>query len=441
MQNRWRMNDGIAALLLAIVALAPLPLASNRPMFWMLSASGVFFTASVFFAVMALKNRHLPVPLRRIWPWLALGAAYLLFMVLQSAGMLGAVAPKASLLATVRLAGYATFFFLVLQVSTNTNRAAWMADIMLYSVVLYALIGFLAHFEIVRFPATLMPDTYPNSATATFVNRNSFATYLGFGLLTSIALLTRRLRALWSRQRGVRLGALAFADIRLAFILAATLLIFVTLLATNSRMGVGAVVFALSIYLLILVGKRKKPGMIATLLGVGLAVGGFYLGFRLYGGDLVSRLGAVENDAEVRFALYRQVWDMIMDRPWTGFGADSFEMAFQPFHRLPVSPDLVWDKAHNSYLANWAETGLVFGSIPLVFLATILAVLARAALKRRRNFVLPLLGLSVILQAGLHSLLDFSLEIQANVYLFLAIVAMALADALSAKSRKEKQHA
>lgn len=159
--------------------------------------------------------------------------------------------------------------------------------------------------------------------------------------------------------------------------------------------------------------------------------------FYFYGPTLLDRLGSVVRDVDVRFALYQQVWEMIMARPWAGSGADSFEIAFQRLHHFPVSPDLVWDKAHNSYLTNWAEMGFVFGSVPIVLLFIAFVMFSKTVFQKQQSYLLPLLGLSVILQGAIHSLADFSLEIQANVYLFLAIMAIALADAMSTRiSRK-----
>jgi len=387
-------------------------------MFWMLSASIIFTTAGLFFMGIALKNRKLPVPIQKLWLPLALGGAYLAYMGLQSIGVLPSDTPKASLLATLRTLSYGAFFFLMLQVARNPRRASWMLETLFYAVLFYALIGFFARFNIAQLPEALMAGDSQSGARATFVNRNSFATYLGFGLLVGITLIIRRA----SRLR--------FADTRLVVYFVAVMVIAVTLMATNSRMGVAAVLVALGVLGLILAGKRSEIGLPAAALGAIIIALAISAAFYTYGENLLDRLGTVERDADVRFALYQQVWDMIMARPWAGFGADSFEISFQKFHSPPVSTDLIWDKAHNSYLTNWAEMGLVFGSMPAVLLALAFGVFCRSVYIRRQSFTLPLLGLTVILQGAVHSLADFSLEIQANVFLFLAIVAIALANSL-----------
>ncbi len=433
--GRGRFHNGLGLALLALVALAPAPLGSNRPMFWMLSAALVFLLATVFFARMAWQGRRWPIPLRAFWP-LALGAGlYLGFIALQASELLASaasVAPRASLLAFIRALSYAVFFFLVLQMAANGQRARWMVKGLLLSVLVYALLGFLARFGAGSGLYAWLPQNPDGNATGPFINRNAFATYLGFGLLTALALFARRLRALTGPR---------FADPMLLLYGAAGMLILVTLLATNSRMGTASALFAAGSFVALLLAKRQRLGAGRIALGGLLLALGLAAAFYLYGGALLERLGSVERDADVRFALYQQVWEMILARPWAGFGADSFALAFQPFHHLPVSPDLVWDKAHNTYLANWAELGLVFGSLPVAMLAGLAVYLGRVALTRRRNFILPLWGLCLILQGGLHALADFSLEIQADSFLFLAALAMALADALTARSHKGGRHA
>ncbi|MBL1436677.1 MAG: O-antigen ligase family protein [Rhodobacteraceae bacterium] len=427
MGHGWRINDGIAVVLLAIVAIAPMPLASNRPMFWMMSATLVFMAAGVFMASVARQNRALPVAMNRLWVPCLLVIAYLVFMAFQVFGGLYSATPNAGILAMLRTLSYATFFFLVLQVAAKPKRASWMLKTLFYVVVFYAFIGFLSRFGVVKFPEILMPSPSQFNATATFVNRNSYATFLGFGLLTGVALAACQIQSMRSQYRLQR-AALIIFDPGLMLYIAATLVISVTLFATNSRMGGAAVMLALAVFLLIIALKRSHFRALAVLLAVVALMAAVYP----YGPNLLDRLGSIEQDVDVRFALYQQVWEMIMARPWAGSGADSFEIAFQRVHRLPVSADLVWDKAHNSYLTNWAETGLVFGSIPIILLSIAFAIFVKAVFKKQQSYMLPLLGLSVILQGAIHSLADFSLEIQANAYLFLAIVAIALADTLRA---------
>jgi O-antigen ligase len=146
-----------------------------------------------------------------------------------------------------------------------------------------------------------------------------------------------------------------------------------------------------------------------------------------YGTLFLERLGRVGDASDVRMQLYQQVLQMIEARPLLGFGGDSFEYAYPLFHQAPVSVDLVWDKAHSTYLSLWAEYGLFFGSLPMLIVAIIVLQLGAAYVKAPGQDMLIRSGLCVILVGALHSLVDFSLEIEAVTFAFVAIVATAWA--------------
>ena len=111
-----------------------------------------------------------------------------------------------------------------------------------------------------------------------------------------------------------------------------------------------------------------------------------------------------------------------------GYGGGTFEVAYPLFHQLPVSPDLVWDRAHSTYLSLWAEMGVIAGSIPLLLVLWIAMEALRLYLSRRSgDWTAPAAAVAVIVVAALHSTVDFSLEMQANVFLFLAILATGIA--------------
>lgn len=253
MQHSWRLNDGVAMVLVAIVAVAPMPLASNRPMFWMISATFVFLTAGVFIVNIARKKRALPVSLRQLWLPCVIVGVYLVVMACEALGGLYSATPNASFLAMLHTLSYATFFFLVLQVAAKPKRASWMLKALFYAVVVYALIGFLARFGVVQFPEILI-SSHQFNATATFVNPNSFATFLGFGLLTGAYLTMRRSYTMWYRSSPHRVARI-FLDVRLMLYTAGILVISVTLFATNSRMGIFAIICALAVFMLVIAIK------------------------------------------------------------------------------------------------------------------------------------------------------------------------------------------
>lgn len=418
MKSKNRINDLVGLILMLIIALSPLPLGSNRPVFWAISASVVFFAMMLFLGAGALKKTHIRIPLRKFALIGGLAGIYLVYITLS---------PHADMLATLRILSYVVFFFLMVQVSTNRYRAKRIASGIFLIAAVYAAIGFAMLYSKIELPGEFGLSTQQSNAHGTFTNRNSYATYLGFGILLGMALLIKRVREYSN-------GMLALSDEKLVLTGVGIALMFVTLVSTNSRMGFAAFGVAAVFFLLVLIMKQARFGFWAMLgiTGAMLAVAG--LAFSLYGTTLLERLGSVERDADVRFALYQQVWEMILAKPWTGHGADSFEVAFPAYHRLPVSPDLVWDKAHNTYLTNWAEAGFIIGSIPILLGLAVSFQLLREVYIRRRRFIYPLLGASVILQGAVHSTVDFSLEVQANMYMLLAIIALGYAETAQVKN-------
>jgi O-antigen ligase len=134
--------------------------------------------------------------------------------------------------------------------------------------------------------------------------------------------------------------------------------------------------------------------------------------------------------------LYRQVATMIAADPWFGFGGGAFEWVFPLFNQPPLSADVVWDRAHSTYLGLWSEFGLVAGSVPLVIVA-ILAVGAAIGFWRSENgWSVPLAGLAVVAVAALHSTVDFSLEMPANAYVLLAVLGIGAASRMWAAGRR-----
>lgn len=423
-RQRWRTNDTVAVLLVGASASAPWLMGANRAIFWLPLSGVIFLAASIFFAGLWWRKRALPLPVRRLnWP-LLLAAGLLVFVGIQAMGGAGATQPRATALALIRLLSYATFFFLVLQLSINKTRARWMINALLAAIFTTAVFALWAPFGNVQLWPRFWPAGAQSGVHFPFVNRNTLATYLGFGLLAATALGMQRVNA-------VRAGAAGFSkgiDTGMISYSAAGVAMFVALVATGSRMGLAACLLALLFMLWLRFAKARgiRAGRVLALGASGLALAA--TGLWVYGDSLLGRLGHLGADADTRFALYQQVWEMIKARPWFGVGADSFELSFQAFHAPPVTPDHIWNKAHNSYLANWAELGLVAGSLPLLWLGYWFWRLARGASGHKQGGPMLWLGMGLIVQVAVHSLVDFSLEIPAVTYMFLALLALACAE-------------
>jgi O-antigen ligase len=104
------------------------------------------------------------------------------------------------------------------------------------------------------------------------------------------------------------------------------------------------------------------------------------------------------------------------------------------FQAPPLSPEFVWNNSHSTYLALWFELGLVAGSIPLVIIA-LLGLRAVRAARDPSSTATSSAAIGTIVVFALHSLLDFSAEIEANAFLFTVILALGAAGGVVRRSK------
>lgn len=422
-------NSVLGWLVLIFLSLVPLPLGSNRPLFWAVNAGLVSILGLVFGIAWLASGEGLRVRMRELGlvPW-AFGAlcVYLLVQLLPLPGQpFLSVAPGATLLMLLRTLTYGVFFFIVLQLSRNPERARNLLNVALVVLTAHAILAL----AMLRSGDTLLgydKVAYLGSATGTFINRNSFATFLAFGCVLAFAKLLADLQHALSERDPyefdrpwlqVSLAAFAFAALS------------GTIVATQSRMGVAAALIGL----LVVAARSVPAARIARLAAlvvafVVLALVGLVV--VLNGGGLLERLLYTDQSWAERLELYRQVVDLIGIRPFTGFGGGSFQLAFQQVHQPPVGIDRVWDKAHNSYLTLLSELGLIAGLLIPLMLMTIGWMLARAPGGTATERLPVTVALAVLAVGASHSLVDFSLEIQAVTLWFVALLACGLAQAL-----------
>ncbi len=439
------LNDQVAWLLGALVFLSAIPLGSNRPFWWLTFGLLVGLTASYYLIIGSIIAPKRPLQVTQVRSLLFLGAGVPVYAVLQSIPLSGllpegvlalpaavpseqwprtiSLQPDASLLGALRAIIYLTFVGLIIEVSTRTKRIMKLAWILFFGVVAHAAWGLIALNLLGDIAIWGEKRSYLGVATGTFVNRNSYATFLGFGLVLGIALLMQRARGRSSGQSGY------FSEARLEGLLLGGLLciILFALLSTQSRLGTFASVIGSIMTFLIMRAKGGAGVPRAALEGLGLIAVLGVIGFGVVGSGLIERMVFVENEAATRQDIYRQVLDMIATRPWTGFGFDAFAPAFELFRAPPLVSEREVDLAHNSYLMLWSELGVIIGSIPLLMLAIAAALVLRKVNRSTANPAVPAAAFGALTLGAVHSLGDFSLEIPANVIFLLALIGMAIA--------------
>lgn len=432
--------------MLLVVVLSPLPFGSNRPIFWGWWAVFVGLVGMAYFAGVARTGERLRVKPGSIYVPFALFAATCAFLVFQLipfgsipipgtgnvpiAAPTISIAPNMTVLMLLRQLTFGLLFFLMLQVSVNDKRRTTLLNLILISVIAYGAYGLIS-LQTGDTILGLPKWAYIGSATGPFVNRNSFATYLGFGAI--IALASACSTIVRQAERHKHDGRIQNGISTILLYLIAYAFLIGVVIATQSRMGLFATGMGSLAVLLITVGTVRGTRLALYLVPAVIVI--LAAGLFLYGGGLFERVGSVEFSADVRLNLYRQVLDLIALRPWTGFGGGSFELAFPLVHVPPVSPDVIWNKAHNTYLTLWAELGLVFGSLPIIAIAFVAARLVGGLRNQRGSWTAQTIGVGVIILGAVHSLADFSLEIQADAFLFVVLIAAAVATGAPTSTR------
>lgn len=457
--------------LLALIAWAPLPLASNRT--WavgiLLFGSLLLLTGaawawrgrldvafkrlgafrwplallSLFVALVALQT----LPLPSAWVATLSPEAHQVYAPLAEAGQSAwrlSVDPYQSRIFAVLSFVYLVVFGLTALLVRSSARVDLLAQFLVWSGVVEAVIGVVlysagAHYRLFFF------DVNHDFVTGTFGNRNHLAGYLEMCLALGIGLMLARLgddgrRAPNWKQRLV--GILTFIispKMRLRLLL---VVMVIALVLTRSRMGNSAFFSAMLIAGLvsILLSRRASRSMvvlIASLVVIDVFLIGAWIGVekvvqRLQGTTLVAEQespGAPrqyrEQSVEERIQPARYSLDLIQDFPVVGTGGGTFYGAFARYR-----PPEIWDyydHAHNDYAEIAADTGAVglalLGGVMLLAFGRALRVLQQRRLAMARGIAFGVL--MAALAMAIHSTVDFNLQIPANALTFVVILALA----------------
>lgn len=419
--GRWGSPASVAVgiFVMFIMAISPLIFGSNNAATQMVETFLIVGVCLCYFG----WSRELPV---EPGPVTVLVGIAILFSFLQllplgggfrigslSTGMTASVAPGDTWIAAINLCGFAAFAVLVHSAARHDERRRVMLVAAITLVSGYAILGLV----LLRSGDTLLfveKTAYQGMATATFVNRNSFATFLSMGIAAGVAWMAERLAVAPKQWQPGRNLSLMLATIGIIAMAAA-------LVATNSRMGLFAGACGASSVVVIALFSSRRRRLSLALFAVGALVVGSIL-FVLLGTELVQRAITAGDEFGERAELYRQVAGMIAERPFIGFGLKSFEVAFPLFHQLPLSVDATIRNAHSTYLALWVELGVIVGTLPMIAIAILFRRAVSKALKKDEDWSVAAAAAGAIVVCAVHSTVDFSLEIQANSYLFIYLL-------------------
>jgi O-antigen ligase len=333
----------------------------------------------------------------------------------------------------MRLLGYALVFFLAFQLARERSRARAMLGWIVTAGLAYGVFG------LVVFWSDYSPDwlfrgkALLHDVRSTFINRNHFATWQGLTLLCAVALF--HLRMARTERRPYRLPEDRATSVE-NFILKAwqplivILLMVTALVLTHSRGGFIATLAGVVVLLWLLDSHsvvKKLSARVAVLSALAVCSLAFYLTSEV----LLDRIDRTDITTEERVIVFENVRHGIAENPWLGFGYGTFADSFRLYDRIE-SP-VHYDRAHNTWLENLFELGVPGALALFAAIGGLAVVCLRGVRRRHRDWAYPALGVAASVLAGVHGLLDFSLQIPAVAILYACIMGVGCAQAWSSR--------
>lgn len=434
LQNSNRLERVLVASVLILLVWLPLPLGSNRDWSMGLLAALVGLIGCVW--GVALWRNALPASkaLRPALPMFVLLLSSQAWVAVQWLGGLTVDVGATFQYLMLGLA-YSLLFLMVVSLFHTRRRLTLLLSVVVISGTFQAFYGAFMTLSDSEGLLASMGFGHAEVTSGTYVNRNHLAGYLEMTLACGIGLLL----ALRDGQpfRWVNLLELLMgpkARLRLALVV-----MVIALVMTRSRMGNMAFFASLmvvgAVFILLNREHRLRNGLIlASLVLIDMLVISQYFGFdRLRDRLVETRLNdvvvegqVVQRANEIRDDVFAYTVPLMMDKPLVGQGAGSFEAVFPRYAGEDVRNH--FDHAHNDYIQFVIEYGLI-GTLPLA--AFVLLALWRAlqALWRRESLYRSGVGFGAamgIVAIGIHSSVDFNLQIPANAASFVALCAIAV---------------
>ena len=348
--------------------------------------------------------------------------------------------PHASFVFWLKNCAYAVAFVLTLLLVHGRTRLAWLCGAIIASGLLQAFYGSLMHLARIDYDVLGMPILHSSQASGSYVNRNHLAGLLEMSLAVGIGMMVAQLED--RPRRGWRDFLQDTATLLLsgkAMLRLVLVIMVVALVMTRSRMGntaffasllvAGAVALALSRH-----APRGTVLLISSLIVIDVALIGTWFGVE----RTMQRIAETTvQQVEERVDPSVYAVKMIDDYPLFGTGGGTFYTAFTRYRGQDIAA--YYDHVHNDYVQYLTETGMIGGALfgLLVVISVVCAILAQA---RRRDPLARGVAFGVLMGVtaiGIHSTVDFNLQIPANAFMFMILLALGwLSLHLNRKSEK-----
>ncbi|WP_299345861.1 O-antigen ligase family protein [uncultured Maritalea sp.] len=421
---------------IAVVLFAALPLASNRPFFWALNLFLFSLIAFAYLISPKKPDKSNLVQIAQSNPVFALYFLFIIFVLVQMlpvpifeplgtiidsrlSGKTISVAIGPTVLSLINWLTYGLVFVLTIKLFDKARGGQFALQALVVGMAIYAFYALVALTQLGDPLLIFKKQNYIGVATGTFVNRNSFATYLALGLIIALSIVISALQKLEARQ----ILLVEFSKPKLLLNVVCVILLAVALVLTKSRMGIFGAVCGIAVLCCLWIVKThvtKSYWIIAFAVTLVLVISVFVMNSP----DMLDRVLVVGRDAGHRLAAYELALKLIADRPIVGFGAGTFDLVFPMVRDKSLNVGYVWNKAHSTYLSLFVEFGLIFGPVPILTIAFIfaqsVAIFWQNSILSARN--MASIGCTTVV--ALHALVDFSVEIQAIALLFVFVLAI-----------------
>tara|TARA_Y100000296_G_scaffold53392_1_gene61156 strand:- start:740 stop:2092 length:1353 start_codon:yes stop_codon:yes gene_type:complete len=418
---------------LILMLLASIPEGMVHPISWNLAASAVFAILALELRARASSANHgtlqhvlFPEPFIKARLPLFLIWAVQLWALVQLA--LYSLSPFDSLMSLSKGIMYAGLFTLTLLLVDSRERVKQLIWVIIGIASFQALYGAVMVLTGIEYGFFEEKQFYREKATGTFVNRNHLAGFLELALALGIGLLLAQPTRYYgsTRQKLRQLIEMMLSKKVILRLLLAVLVI--ALVLTRSRMGNTAFFASLMVAgALALVLMRNKTTATTILLGsllvIDITIVGTFFGVE----KVADRIQKTSTQTESRDEVTRDTLNMFQQYPVTGIGAGTFTHVFPSMKSEDVSLEALYNNAHNDYAQFLAEFGLpAFIALAIIVVWSFWTALV--AMRKRNSRFYQGIGFSVtmaIVAIGIHSTVDFNLQIPANASLFVVILALA----------------
>lgn len=428
----------------AVLIAATLALGANRPVSWTLMAIAIIALFSIQLFIDLFQKR--PPVFNRLWLPALLFVGVLIWGCVQILPGMGLAAhpvwalapagaaprlsadPAQGLHVLLRLSAYAMVFWIAVRSAAGKDNA--LRYLKAFALVSMALAGF-GIYAAVSGQNPILGPLASDTVSASFVNRNNYATFAGFGLVVCLGLLLRAVAHDQSGRKSALAGVLQGLVSGGWLWLAGATLCAGALMLSLSRGGAAAAIVGV----FVLLGTRVQRGNRAALVPVAV-VAALVLAVLLSASTGTLNRVLATSDEEGRFAVFPAIVTAIAERPLLGNGLGAFHTAFRAW----VPPEAAvgeWDMAHNSYLENAFEMGLPAAVIFYAALALLGWQLLRGLKERRRHRTAVAVALACFFLAGFHAAFDFSLQIPALAGVFAWILGIGYAQSFRSSEMRD----